>query len=1220
MWDRTLPGTRQRTGENQLGQQDGRSPAKRVQTAASNLRSGTSGNATTNAKLDATKFSPLNHEYNMVHFLPAKVECLEYTTGDFTWEIANLKQEVLSSSGKTMSDSIAIGGLHFKLVLTHDGEKSISVYLEAQPLEGETLGDDWCQAISFGIIAWDPESYNYHSSKTNHSFNRRVVDWGFARFIDMNSSLGSSFLSKNRLNLTAYVRVYDDYTNVLFNDLLRYDSKKSTGYVGIENQGATCYLNSLLQSYFFTLNFKEKVYQIPTEDEIKMDLGNYQLYKSQSKSVPLSLQRIFYKLETSKQAIESLELTQSFGWTTADAFEQHDVQELNRILMDKLENKMKGTEIDGCFNDIFVGKMKSFIRCLNVDYESSRVEDFWDIQLNVKSLKGIKESFENYIDLELLDGDNKYDAGEFGLQDAEKGVIFESFPPVLHIQLKRYEYDFNIDQMTKINDRYEFDQSIDLKPYLSKSAENYDENWEYELHGVLVHQGDVSMGHYYAMIKPSLEDKWFRFEDDRVVRVTPYQVFEENFGSNNYQKNPFDGKGLTREEAMNLFWKNSTSAYMLVYIRKDKLKEILIPNENIKVPEYIKRQIEYENEEELKLKKEREEMHLYVNIHIVTDSRFQKYSGFDICPNKSNQINYSPTFYDKDSFSLKLKVLKTESIDKLFELIAHNEYPPNEINDSKLRDIRLWKMDFRTNDTFRVTLPISCRYKERSESCVGDICKIIERQRYKGYQGPTDIYLYAEDLSMDLNYIFDCKLSLLKNHQQPKDSEDDYQEKIRSISKISRDTYPTLWESFSDNKNILVFIKYFDYSDQCIKGLGHMILRNDTTLDLVSKKISTILDLPNNSEVSYIEELSPEEILKRSQKSKLYEIEIQNGDIFCFNIPKVHDGNMKVGNMLQCYEFMATRRHFKIIRNLEVDENEMDFVDPKDSPSTPEENEKSNELDFWLSYKSTYADVANEIGEIIGRNPNKLKLFYIDQNGDKFPLKSNINFRELASIEQTKSCTLSYEILTIPLKELEELKECSVYWVGNGICKYEKHEFSVPRSSTLDNIIDKLETKVQFTNEQRDDLIIWTFTDRLRFEQLCQSDYTIETNESFVVGYYPDYLKVLTEGSDKEMLITGFHFFQSVENYHSLPFIFKLIKNESLNDMCIRLRKLLGLSEKEFKIVHIGVAHDSNIEYLDLRKPLDAFGIFEEGYAMALNHPDRNARRGSTQSSIYIKG
>lgn len=56
---------------------------------------------------------------------------------------------------------------------------------------------------------------------------------------------------------------------------------------------------------------------------------------------------------------------------------QHDVQEFNRVLQDKLEAKMKGTEAEGAINKLFVGKMKSYIKCKDVDYESSRSEEFY---------------------------------------------------------------------------------------------------------------------------------------------------------------------------------------------------------------------------------------------------------------------------------------------------------------------------------------------------------------------------------------------------------------------------------------------------------------------------------------------------------------------------------------------------------------------------------------------------------------------------------------------------------------------------------------------------------------------------------------------------------------------------------------------------------------------------------------------------------------------------
>lgn len=74
---------------------------------------------------------------------------------------------------------------------------------------------------------------------------------------------------------------------------------------------------------------------------------------------------------------------------------QHDVQEFNRVLQEKLEAKMKvrrlvlgcyailttivtqDTAADGAITKLFVGKMKSYVKCVNVDYESSRNEDFY---------------------------------------------------------------------------------------------------------------------------------------------------------------------------------------------------------------------------------------------------------------------------------------------------------------------------------------------------------------------------------------------------------------------------------------------------------------------------------------------------------------------------------------------------------------------------------------------------------------------------------------------------------------------------------------------------------------------------------------------------------------------------------------------------------------------------------------------------------------------------
>lgn len=55
------------------------------------------------------------------------------------------------------------------------------------------------------------------------------------------------------------------------------------------------------------------------------------------------------------------------------------------------------------------------------------------------------------------------------LQEAEKGVKFLTFPPILHLQLMRFMYDPQTDQNIKINDRYAPDHTLSF--YLSDIVE-----------------------------------------------------------------------------------------------------------------------------------------------------------------------------------------------------------------------------------------------------------------------------------------------------------------------------------------------------------------------------------------------------------------------------------------------------------------------------------------------------------------------------------------------------------------------------------------------------------------------------------------------------------------------------------------------------------------------------------------------------------------------------
>jgi ubiquitin carboxyl-terminal hydrolase 7 len=186
--------------------------------------------------------------------------------------------------------------------------------------------------------------------------------------------------------------------------------------------------------------FRNAVFQTPYEgEELKT-------------SITLAMQSVFNQLQTRSKVVSTTDLTRAFGWDSLEAFQQQDVQEMLRVLLDKMEECMrgKGPNVDGVVKSLFAGKIKSYIRCVNIDYESAREEEFYDIQLDVKGCSNVYESFKKYSEKEMLSGENQYDAGEDengnprGKQDAEKGVVFTELPPVLTIHLKRFEFDMQL--------------------------------------------------------------------------------------------------------------------------------------------------------------------------------------------------------------------------------------------------------------------------------------------------------------------------------------------------------------------------------------------------------------------------------------------------------------------------------------------------------------------------------------------------------------------------------------------------------------------------------------------------------------------------------------------------------------------------------------------------------------------------------------------------------
>ncbi|CAN6577223.1 unnamed protein product [Malus baccata var. baccata] len=528
----------------------------------------------------------------------------------FTWTIENFTR---LDNKNHYSDIFVVGGFKWRIIMFPKGNQvdALSMYLDAA--DSGTLPYGWRRFAHFSLAVVNQIDTKYSVEKdTQHQFNARESDWGFTSFMTLRDLYDPSkgYLVSDTVVVEAKLTV----RKVL--NYQSYDSKKETGYVGLENQRQSGYMNSLLQTFYHIPYFRKAVHHMPTTEN-DMPSG----------SIPLTLQRLFYKLQYSDSIVATKELTKSFGWDTHYLFMKHDVHEFNKFLSQKLEDKMKGTVVEGTIQQLFEGHYMNYTDCINVQYKSERKESFYDLQLDVKGCRDVYDSFDKYVTVEHLEGDNKYRAEQYGLQVAKKGVLFIDFPPVLQLQLKRFEYDFVRDTVVKVNDRYEFPLQLDLDRengmYLSPESDRGVRNL-YTLHSVLVHIGGAHDGRYCAFIRPTLCDQWYKFDNERVTKEDVKRALEEQYGGE--KELPRTNSCFNRTSFSLTKYSN---AYMLVYIRDSDKEKIMCNVDEKDIAEHL-RISSKKGQEKKEVERCNAQAHLYTTIKVSRDKDLAEQIGRDV--------------------------------------------------------------------------------------------------------------------------------------------------------------------------------------------------------------------------------------------------------------------------------------------------------------------------------------------------------------------------------------------------------------------------------------------------------------------------------------------------------------------------------------------------------------------------------------------------------------
>lgn len=192
--------------------------------------------------------------------------------------------------------------------------------------------------------------------------------------------------------------------------------------------------------------------------------------------------------------------------------------------------------------DLFLGQLKSEIRCHACGRQSVTFDPFLDISLSIdfkssfrRGTNGhyswppiskqyhnmghevsLKECLFKFTEEEMLTGiEQVYCCSCKAHQDVTKKLTFYRVPEVLVVQLKRFSNDEKLLTPVYLSD------PINFSNFIAKEARDcfyQNESIEYQLLGVVKHYGSLRGGHYTCQVKNSSEE-WYDYNDSTVKKL-----------------------------------------------------------------------------------------------------------------------------------------------------------------------------------------------------------------------------------------------------------------------------------------------------------------------------------------------------------------------------------------------------------------------------------------------------------------------------------------------------------------------------------------------------------------------------------------------------------------------------------------------------------------------------------------------------------------------------
>ncbi|KAK4877787.1 hypothetical protein RN001_010293 [Aquatica leii] len=321
------------------------------------------------------------------------------------------------------------------------------------------------------------------------------------------------------------------------------------GLNGLKNIGNTCFMNSVVQCLSNTKLLLEYVKNDTYIPDINTSISSMKgaLIKAFSQVI-----KELWSEDSSDRVVNTVSLKSQIQRFAPRfmGYSQQDAQEFLRYLLEGLHEDVNRvtvkpapilTEIDEKLSDgeksfeswqrylrmdnsrvvdIFVGQLKSTLRCTHCGHCSVTFDPFWDLSLPLPQRAGplrLQQCLDSFTREETLDGDEKPTCSKCKeRRKCTKSFAIQKFPKILVIHLKRFSPTERFRGKLSVSVDFPL-ENLDMRNY---AAENSPSECRYNLYAISNHSGTTYSGHYTAYCRHPYSHAWHEYNDSRVSNIS----------------------------------------------------------------------------------------------------------------------------------------------------------------------------------------------------------------------------------------------------------------------------------------------------------------------------------------------------------------------------------------------------------------------------------------------------------------------------------------------------------------------------------------------------------------------------------------------------------------------------------------------------------------------------------------------------------------------------